>query len=90
MAKENKQAMTVEGLRTLSQTYQRNAADCDDIGKFLNNQAAQAYWQSGAAETFRSSMSKYQSTLKSMHDDFQMLASEVTRRADLLEQTQKG
>jgi uncharacterized protein YukE len=89
-AVDTQQEMTVENLRSLSRTYKDNAAKCERIGDFLKRQADSAYWQSEAASTFRTSMKKYQSTLKAIHDDFTTLSTEVSRRADVLADSQRG
>jgi uncharacterized protein YukE len=81
----DRQQMTIPAMRKLAADYRTNAQLCQEIATFLNSPLATLFWQSQAANSFRSNIGDYMRALNSLQDAFSGLATEVDTRAGVLE-----
>lgn len=87
MAPSDQQEIGIASLRSLSKTYKERAADARAVGDYLKRQADSAFWQSEAAQKFKTNMGEFQRVLASYEARFTSFATELDNRIRALEES---
>jgi uncharacterized protein YukE len=80
MPGSDQQQLTVDAMQKLSRDFQTNARQCQDISQFLRSPLASMFWQSQAANTFKSNMEGYVKMLNGFNEAFTSLSKDIDSR----------